>query len=63
MLTFGSEDFVKPVTPEETAECEDIEVRVIPGGKHNIFDGDNIYADRTLESIMCSVEKYCGASR
>ncbi len=62
MLIFGSKDFVKPVTPEEIAECEDIEVRVIPGGKHNIFDGDNIYAGRTLESIMRSVEKYCGAS-
>ncbi|MFT5132391.1 MAG: acylglycerol lipase [Gammaproteobacteria bacterium] len=59
LLVFGSEDFVKPVTKEEIKDCEDIQVRMIPGGKHNIFDGNNIYAGRTLESIMRVVEQYC----
>lgn len=59
LLIFGSEDFVQPLTKEEIAECEDIQVRMVPGGKHNIFDGNNLYAGRTLESIMRAVEQYC----
>ena len=59
LLIFGSEDFVLPVTEEEINDCEDIQLRLIPGGKHNIFDGDNLYAGRTLESIMRAVEQYC----
>jgi acylglycerol lipase len=59
LLIFGSEDFVKPVTREELENREDIQVRMIPGGKHNIFDGNNIYAGRTLESIMRAVEQHC----
>ena len=59
LLIFGSDDFVQPLTQEEIAECEDIQVRVVPGGKHNIFDGNNLYAGRTLESIMRAVEQYC----
>ena len=59
LLIFGSEDFVLPVTEEDLEDCEDIQVRLIPGGKHNIFDGDNLYAGRTLESIMRAVEQYC----
>lgn len=59
LLLFGSEDFVLPVTEEDTEECEDVDVRIIRGGKHNIFDGDNLYAGRTLESILRSIEKYC----
>ncbi len=57
LLIFGSEDFVQAVTKEEIDECEDIQVRVIPGGKHNIFDGNNLYAGRTLESIMRAIEQ------
>jgi len=59
LLIFGSEDFVQPLTKEEIAECKDIQVRMVPGGKHNIFDGNNLYAGRTLESIMRAVEQYC----
>ena len=59
LLIFGSEDFVKPATREELENREDIQVRMIPGGKHNIFDGNNIYAGRTLESIMRAVEQHC----
>ncbi len=59
LLLFGTKDFVLPVTKDEITDCEDIQVRLIPGGKHNIFDGDNLYAGRTLESIMRAVEKYC----
>lgn len=59
LLIFGSEDFVQPLTKEEIAECEDMHVRMVRGGKHNIFDGDNLYAGRTLESIMRAVEQYC----
>lgn len=59
LLIFGSEDFAQPVTKEEIDNCEDVQVRIIPGGKHNIFDGNNLYAGRTLESIMRAIEQYC----
>ena len=59
LLMFGSEDFVQPVTKEETNNREDIYIRIIQGGKHNIFDGNNIYAGRTLESIMRAIDQYC----
>jgi acylglycerol lipase len=59
LLIFGSEDFVLPITKEEIDNREDIQLRTIPGGKHNIFDGNNIYAGRTLESIMRAIEQYC----
>jgi alpha-beta hydrolase superfamily lysophospholipase len=58
LLMFGSEDFVQPVTTEETNNREDIHIRIIRGGKHNIFDGNNIYAGRTLESIMRAIDQY-----
>ncbi|NKB37291.1 MAG: alpha/beta fold hydrolase [Gammaproteobacteria bacterium] len=59
LLIFGTEDFVLPVTTKETGDREDIEIRMVRGGKHNIFDGDNLYAGRTLESITRAIEKYC----
>ena len=59
LLLFGSEDFVQPVTKEEIENCKDVQIRIIPGGKHNIFDGNNLYAGRTLESIMRAIEKFC----
>ena len=59
LLLFGSEDFVLPLTDDEARECHEGEVRTIPGGKHNIFDGNNLYAGRTLESIVRAIEKYC----
>ncbi len=59
LLVFGSEDFVRPITREEVNERADIDIRLIPGGKHNIFDGNNLHAGRTLESIMRAIEKYC----
>ena len=59
LLLFGSEDFVLPVEKEDVNEREDIEIRMIRGGKHNIFDGNNIHAGRTLESIMRAIQKYC----
>ncbi len=59
LLIFGSEDFVQPISKEEIEKREDIQIRIIPGGKHNIFDGDNLYAGRTLESIMRAIEQYC----
>jgi len=59
LLIFGSDDFVRPPTKEEINGREDIQLRIIPGGKHNIFDGNNLYAGRTLESISRAVEQYC----
>ena len=59
LLVFGTQDFAQPVTKEEVGNREDIDIRLISGGKHNVFDGNNIHAGRTLESIMRSVEKYC----
>ena len=59
LLLFGSEDFVLPVDEEDIKDCDDVEVRIFLGGKHNIFDGDNIFAGRTLESILRSIERYC----
>lgn len=59
LLLFGSRDFVLPVTAEEVENRDDVEIRIIRGGKHNIFDGNNLYAGRTLESILRAIEKYC----
>ena len=59
LLLFGSEDFVLPVTQEEIRDCQDLQIRIIRGGKHNIFDGDNLYAGRTFESILRAIEQYC----
>lgn len=59
LLIFGTRDFVHPLTQDEAEQCHDLEVRTILGGKHNIFDGNNLYAGRTLESIVRSIEKYC----
>ncbi len=60
LLIFGSEDFVVPVTAEEIHHRQDIQLHIIKGGKHNIFDGDNLYAGRTLESILRAIEGQCG---
>ena len=59
LLLFGGDDFVLPVDEDDIKDCEDVEVRIFRGGKHNIFDGDNLFAGRTLESILRSIERYC----
>jgi len=59
LLVFGTEDFAQAVTADEVDHRADIDIRLIAGGKHNIFDGNNLYAGRTLESIMRSIEQYC----
>jgi len=59
LLIFGAEDFVQAVTADEVNHRADVDIRLIPGGKHNIFDGDNLHAGRTLESIMRSIDQHC----
>ena len=47
---------MQAVTADKVHHRKDIDIRLIAGGKHNIFDGNNLYAGRTLESILRSIE-------
>ncbi|MGI9229211.1 MAG: alpha/beta fold hydrolase [Gammaproteobacteria bacterium] len=59
LLIFGGDDFVLPPTAEELKHRDDITVRILKGGKHNIFDGDNLFAGRTLEIILQAIDEHC----